>query len=356
MSENTTRILLIDDDEDEYVLIRDILSDFRMGLFEAEWVSTYEKGLARLLEDVHDVYLVDYRLGGTANGLDLLDEALAQHFCKPIIILTGSGSGSIDVEAMKRGAADYLDKSQILREALPGRTDCASSPDLIEPLLSRSLIHAIERTRAQNDLRRATEYVNGLIYSSLDMIICANEAGEIVEFNPAAESVYGYTRSEILGKPAASLFLDPPKRDEIRRIMTEGSGFRGNVWRLKKGGKAFLADTSAFVVQGAADGFAGYIGISRDITEQHKVAERYRKIIEEASGFIYELDTTGHYTYINPVAERVACPRRRRAVRYSWTKSAIFLRSCNRCCCACFRSGRSRDWANQQRARSTSDF
>ena len=305
MSENTTRILLIDDDEDEYVLIRDILSDSRMGRFEAEWASSYEKGLARLLEDVHDVYLVDYRLGGTANGLDLLDEALAQHFCKPIIILTGSGSGNIDVEAMKRGAADYLDKSQILRETLPGRADRASSPDLIEPLLTRSLIHAIERARTQEDLRHATEYTNSLIHSSLDMIISTNADGEIVEFNPAAESVYGYTRAEVMGKPVSTLFVDPSQRGEIRHVVGEEGGYRGRAWRKKKSGEAFLSEISAFVYQDAEGDSPVYVGISRDITEEHNVAERYRKIIEEASDFIYELDTTGHYTYINPVAERV---------------------------------------------------
>ena len=54
MPDTTIKVLLIDGDEDEYVLIRNILSESRTGRFEAEWASTYEEGLAKLLEGKHD--------------------------------------------------------------------------------------------------------------------------------------------------------------------------------------------------------------------------------------------------------------------------------------------------------------
>jgi len=65
------RVLLIEDDEDDYVLTRDLLADSRRTRFSLGWVSSYEEALGAIADGQHDVYLVDYRLG-EHDGLEVL--------------------------------------------------------------------------------------------------------------------------------------------------------------------------------------------------------------------------------------------------------------------------------------------
>ena len=131
MDETCLRILLIDDDEDDYVVTRDLLLDAERSQFNLDWVETYEAALALMEQQQYDVYLLDYRLG-SRDGLELLDEALKRGCQEPIILLTGLGDHDIDMAAMKAGAADYLVKGQI-----------------DTPLLERSILHAVERKQAE---------------------------------------------------------------------------------------------------------------------------------------------------------------------------------------------------------------
>jgi signal transduction histidine kinase len=116
------KVLLVEDDEDDYVLTRDLLSRVGGGRFEVEWAATYERGLARIVQDSFDVCLLDFRLGART-GLDFLREARAESsgapaLLAPIILMTGQGDQEIDLEAMRSGAADYLVKGEIAAAGL----------------------------------------------------------------------------------------------------------------------------------------------------------------------------------------------------------------------------------------------
>ncbi|MDJ0705265.1 MAG: response regulator [Leptolyngbyaceae cyanobacterium MO_188.B28] len=136
MDPNPVRILLVDDDEDDYILTRDLLSSSERLKFELDWVDGYDAALEHLERCQHDVYLFDYRLAGRT-GLELLEATIAIGCKAPIILLTGQGDYEIDVKAMQAGAADYLEKGQ-----------------LGAPLLERAIRHALERQRAEVELQR----------------------------------------------------------------------------------------------------------------------------------------------------------------------------------------------------------
>jgi signal transduction histidine kinase len=132
------RVLLIEDDEDDYVFTRDLLAEIGGERFELEWAPTYERGLLRVLEDRFDVCLLDFRLGART-GLELLREARearagAPGFITPIILMTGQGDQEIDLEAMRSGAADYLVKGEI---------DAAG--------LERSIRYAVQHRRMEEE-------------------------------------------------------------------------------------------------------------------------------------------------------------------------------------------------------------
>lgn len=106
------KVLLIEDDEDDFVLLRGMLSDLYEQDFELEWVQTWSDGLEAIRRNDHDVCLLDYCLG-PSNGIELVEQAIENHCTMPIILLTGQGGREIDLRAMRAGAADYLDKNKL---------------------------------------------------------------------------------------------------------------------------------------------------------------------------------------------------------------------------------------------------
>ena len=110
MGASRIKILLVDDDQDAYVLTRELLSESGSDRYELDWVPSYEDALQAVMHSRHELYLVDYHLG-SRTGLDLLRDAIAIGCKAPIVLLTGQGDHQVDIEAMKAGAADYLVKS-----------------------------------------------------------------------------------------------------------------------------------------------------------------------------------------------------------------------------------------------------
>ncbi|MEW6468760.1 MAG: ATP-binding protein [Bacteroidota bacterium] len=111
------RILMIDDDEEDYFLTRDLLEDLPPGKYVLEWVPSFDDGLKRILEKKHDVYLVDYRLGART-GDELIREAIKRGCEEPLILLTGQNNREADNLALKAGAADYLEKGNLSARTL----------------------------------------------------------------------------------------------------------------------------------------------------------------------------------------------------------------------------------------------
>lgn len=111
MLDRTIKVLLVEDDEDDYILIRDLLSEIPEQQFQLDWAATFEAAVSNINQRHHDVYLVDYRLG-ERNGLELL-RLINQQDSSPVIILSGQGGRELDIAALRSGAADYLDKSYL---------------------------------------------------------------------------------------------------------------------------------------------------------------------------------------------------------------------------------------------------
>lgn len=110
MTDRPVHVLLIDDDEDEFILIRDILSEVKNTKFKLEWTKNIDEARNQMLQHSHDVYLLDYRLGEWS-GVDLLKDVFDEGCRAPIILLTGYDDEDVDREAMNLGAADYLQKA-----------------------------------------------------------------------------------------------------------------------------------------------------------------------------------------------------------------------------------------------------
>lgn len=112
MNQLTVRILVVEDNEADFVLIRHLLQASSLGAYVTEWASSYEEAVKKLHGEKFDVCLFDYGLG-EKNGIDLLKHLNVEGYRGPIILLTGNQNPSIDLEASTAGAADFLCKNSL---------------------------------------------------------------------------------------------------------------------------------------------------------------------------------------------------------------------------------------------------
>ncbi|MDO6839626.1 response regulator [Paraglaciecola chathamensis] len=112
MSQSVSRLLLVEDDEDDYILARDYIEQLSTLVFEIDWVTNQQDALAKMAENRHDICLLDYQLGAE-NGLTVLKLGIEAGFTSPIIMLTGQADEEVDMAALDAGAVDYIIKSEL---------------------------------------------------------------------------------------------------------------------------------------------------------------------------------------------------------------------------------------------------
>jgi len=172
-----------------------------------------------------------------------------------------------------------------------------------------------ERRMREVALRRSDDRLRATVKAALDSIITMDAHGRIVEFNPAAEACFGYSRDEILGEVLAEKLIPERFRDAHQRGMDrflasgEGPyiGRRIEVTAMRKGGAEFPAELAIAVAEGP-DGtiFVGYL---RDITERRQAIEalqsseeQYRAIFNSTQDGMIMWDLAGRIVDINPAA------------------------------------------------------
>ncbi len=163
------RILLVDDDEDDYILTREIIEDIPGRNYQLEWTSSFSEALSLIKEERHDVYLVDYRLGAR-DGLELISKAVNEGSTKPFILLTGQSDRETDEKAMHAGALDYLVKGTIspfdLERSIRYSIEHAKSLAEIQKLNTDLEKRVEERTLELGDAIRKLEHTNRSLHEA----------------------------------------------------------------------------------------------------------------------------------------------------------------------------------------------
>lgn len=116
------RVLLVDDDEDDVVLFRNLFSRIQKPKIDLTCVADYNRALKLMRDKSFDVHFVDYRLGAHS-GLQLLSHALRDDPTRTFVLVTGCGNEAVAVETIRMGAADYLSKAEITKEELERTID-----------------------------------------------------------------------------------------------------------------------------------------------------------------------------------------------------------------------------------------
>ena len=239
MHDDVVRVLLVEDDEDDYVLTRDLLAEGFGGRVAVEWASTRTAGLHLLTQKSFDVALLDFNLG-SETGVDLLREARARGCSTPVIMLTGQDDRATDLESMHAGAADYLVKGRVTgdmlerairyareRHRLLEEISALSLTDELTGLHNRRAFMTMADQRLQ--LLERSESLCLLIFADVDGLKAANdtighEAGDRLLVDAARALQLAFRRTDLVARIGGDEFVvlaDGASCDDAQQVLNK---------------------------------------------------------------------------------------------------------------------------------------
>ncbi|MCR6632235.1 MAG: PAS domain S-box protein [Magnetospirillum sp.] len=158
---------------------------------------------------------------------------------------------------------------------------------------------------------------DAILDAAVDGIITIDEQGRIESFNRAAESIFGYTEAEVLGRNVSMLMPEPDRSQHdtyLRNYLWSGHakiiGIGREVQGLRKDGQVFPMDLA--VGEARIGGRRVFAGTVRDISSRKRTEGRLREsearnraIFDAAVDGIITIDETGIVRSVNPAAERI---------------------------------------------------
>ncbi|HEV7585265.1 MAG TPA: EAL domain-containing protein [Solirubrobacteraceae bacterium] len=255
------RVLLVEDDEDDFVLTRSMLQSQRRASFEVEWEQSYGSALHTIRTGEHDVYLVDYRLGDRT-GLDLVREAWESDPPAPVIMLTGQDDYEVDLQATELGVTDYLVK---------GTLDA--------PGLERTIRYAVRQHQAIVELRRSEERYAVAVRATNDGIWDWDLRAGTMHFSERWKTLLGYPD---FSSDQPDAWFELVHDDDVERLRREiehhlagGSPHFENEHRIRHGNGSWRWVLTRGLTTRDGDGTPIRItGSLSDITERRRAEER----------------------------------------------------------------------------------
>jgi PAS domain S-box-containing protein len=264
MIDSSYTLLLVDDDEDDYFLAQDYLSEMS-GKYQLEWVSTYDEALPKLVSNKFDLYLVDFRLG-KKTGLNLLEEAISGGCTKPIIMLTGKGDQEIDLKSMRAGAVDYLVKGEINAHTL-----------------EQAVRYALENSENRHTILEQQERYQMLFSHSIDPIFLADQNLQLLEANSSFARLTGVADDKLDGNSLRDIFANEEEYQDFVKLLSERKAVNNfPVSIIKTDGTEAPCTISMAELNYRKQSISGYQGLIHDISELRK-AEADIRLAEKLS-------------------------------------------------------------------------
>ncbi|MBF0624705.1 MAG: response regulator [Magnetococcales bacterium] len=286
-----TRVLVVDDSRSFRAMVCHFLERYGFEVLQA----ADGQAALKILDERQPVKLVltDYQMAGM-DGFRLTKMIRAKHSREEVAIIGISSTSSDDLAArfIKAGANDFLIKpfrNEELFCRVSQNIEIVEKYGALEKLVeerTERLAKAMERVRAREN------YLKSVLETALDAIITTDQGGWVVDFNPAAEKLFGYGRREMLGRNLLETIIPPEYRERHREVMEswlKDSGADGERKRLKRriempglradGGQIDL-EMALTSVENAGQVF--FTGFMHDITERKQLVKSLEETLTVA--------------------------------------------------------------------------
>ncbi|MGI0489394.1 PAS domain S-box protein [Pantanalinema rosaneae CENA516] len=277
-------ILLVEDNLADADLLQEIIDEQDEPVWHLTHVERLSEALHRLKQQPFDLVLLDLSLPD-AQGLEMLSRIHDVSPTMPIVVLTGLDDEVMSLEALRRGAQDYLVKGQIAY-----------------PLLIRAVRYAIERARTQQVIYQQS----AAIAASRDGIAILNHELTYSYLNLAHAEIYGYpSPDDLMGKNWRSLY-DGEERfrieHEIMPVLRKQGYWKGETVGKRDSGERVYQELSLTAL---SDG--GYVCIVRDISDRKQAEASLRLAqfsLDRVSDAVYLVKPDAQFLYVNEAACR----------------------------------------------------
>jgi PAS domain S-box-containing protein len=255
LTQRQIKILIIDDDEDDYFIISDYLKEIDHTKFIVDWCNDYHSAVRQIHLASHDIYFVDYRLGNKT-GLDLLKEAIHLQTDRPIILLTGKGNKAIDIEAMKSGATDYVIKSELNSEKL-----------------ERCIRYSLDRAASLRTIKESENKYRNLFTGSKDSLFIADKKLFFKEVNQAAANLFAIDGSDLRQVSLFDFIPDPLVKKKIKSALQQNKNINELEIEIKNTQQEKRACILSILLESKTVGEDLVHGIIHDITNIKKAEQ-----------------------------------------------------------------------------------
>jgi PAS domain S-box-containing protein len=249
-------VLIIENSEADALVIGELLSASSLYDYEIFHESNLKDAVKLIEQENIDIVLLNLFLPDSF-GIHTFNNLFRQFPKMPFIVLTELEDDMIGVNAVKKGAQDYLIKGEMDRDRL-----------------TKSITYAIERKHTEDELRKSEEKYRELFMRSKDAIYMSTLQGDFIDINPAGLKLFGYKQEDITRLKVHDLYVNEKDRQKLIAEMEEkGEVSDYEVILRKKDGETCLECLlSSLVIRNNNGEVIGYQGIIRDTTEK-KMAE-----------------------------------------------------------------------------------
>jgi PAS domain S-box-containing protein len=253
-------VLLVGEQEEDFFLIREILSRTRSTLpTELDHATSMEEAKMMLQQKAYGLVLFEHETGDLA-AVHALSGLLHAGVSVPFVLLTEHADENTVAEIIEAGASNWLEKSQL------------NGANLVRTIRSTISLHSMEREKqfAEESLRKLSRAVE----QSADMVMITNREGIIEYVNPAFETLTGYSRQEAEGQTPRILKSGEQGSEtyeELWKAILCGTVYRSILVNRKKNGELYYIEQSISPVRDTAGSITHFISNGRDLTERYRL-------------------------------------------------------------------------------------
>jgi PAS domain S-box-containing protein len=196
------RLLLVEDDEEDYELLEETLSEIETFNVDIIWANSYKNALAIIEKEKFDLFFVDYLLGAYS-GLELCRQIRESGDITPIILLTGRGDRKVDQEASELGVNDYLVKRNITSTEL-----------------ERSIRYSLKHYEILAALKLSEFKYRAVLTQSQDILFISDVYCNIISVSDSLKTITGFVKEELDDEGLMKLIADKSQKEELKKLLS----------------------------------------------------------------------------------------------------------------------------------------